>query len=64
MTGTPIQYGRVLRVGRGWVDLTIERKTRRVSMRPDLMVRPGSYIQIVNGQAVLPNQAPRTQIVN
>jgi len=64
LTMSDIQVGRVLRVGRGWVDLTVDRKTRRISMRPDLSVRPGSTLQIVNDQAVLPSQSPRTQTMN
>jgi hypothetical protein len=44
--------GRVIRVGRGWVDVSIDRRVRRVSTRPDLLVKAGSYLQIVNDQGV------------
>ncbi len=44
--------GRVLRVGRGWADVEVNRKVRRVSTRPDLVVRAGNYLQIVQDQGV------------
>ncbi len=46
------EVGRVLRVGRGWADVEVNRKVRRVSTRPDLVVRAGSYLQIVQDQGV------------
>ena len=46
------EVGRVLRVGRGWADVEINRKVRRISTRPDLIVRAGSYLQIVQDQGV------------
>ncbi|MBN1680532.1 MAG: hypothetical protein JW966_09580 [Anaerolineae bacterium] len=46
------QVGRVIRVGRGWVDVTVNRKVRRLHMHPDLLVRAGSYVQILNGQSI------------
>jgi len=48
--------GRVIRVGRGWADVTVDSRIRRISTRPDLLVRVGNYLQIVNehGVAVLP----------
>ena len=51
------QIGRVIRVGRGWVDVTIEHRVHRVSALPDLLIRPGSYLKIVNeqGVAILPS---------
>lgn len=57
--------GRVIRVGRGWVDVTVERRIRRVSTRPDLLIKAGAYLQIVDDQgvALLPNDTrfiPRT----
>ena len=51
MTGDT-EIGRVLRVGRGWADVEIKRKVRRVSTRPDLIVRAGSYLQIIQDQGV------------
>jgi len=58
MESPNIQVGRVLRVGRGWVDVTIDRKVRRVRTRPDLLVRAGNYLQITHDQgiALLPSQ--------
>jgi hypothetical protein len=53
MDTTDEQVGRVIRVGRGWVDVTVERKMRRVSTRPDLLIRVGSYLKIVNDQGVV-----------
>lgn len=54
-----IEIGRVIRVGRGWVDVTVDRKIRRIGIRPDLLIRAGSQIQIINDQAfaVLPSAA-------
>ncbi len=52
MQTTSIQIGRVIRVGRGWADVTIDRKVRRVSTRSDLLLRAGSYLQIVNEQGI------------
>jgi hypothetical protein len=48
--------GHVIRVGRGWADVTVDSRIRRVSTRPDLLVRAGNYLQIVNehGVAILP----------
>ncbi len=46
------EIGRVLRVGRGWADVDINRKVRRVSTRPDLIVRAGNYLQIVQDQGM------------
>lgn len=46
------QIGRVIRVGRGWVDVSIDRQVRRVRIRPDLLIRAGTYLEILNDQAV------------
>ena len=46
------EVGRVLRVGRGWADVEVNRKVRRVSTRPDLIVRAGSYLQIIQDQGI------------
>jgi len=35
---------RVIRVGRGWVDVAVGNKVRRVSVRPDLLIRAGSQL--------------------
>jgi hypothetical protein len=58
--------GRVIRVGRGWADVTVDSRIRRVSTRPDLLVRAGNYLQIVNehGVAILPaDQSYSTTVV-
>ncbi len=47
-----IQVGKVIRFGRGWADVTIEQKVRRVNVRPDLLVRVGNYLKIINEQGV------------
>ena len=52
MIATNAQIGRVIRVGRGWVDVTIENKIRRVNTSPGLLVRAGCYLQIINEQGV------------
>ena len=52
MATLQVQTGRVLRVGRGWVDVTIERRVCRITLQPHLAVRAGNYLKIVNNQAV------------
>ncbi|MCD4684466.1 MAG: hypothetical protein K8S97_00830 [Anaerolineae bacterium] len=52
MLDSGIQVGRVLRVGRRWADVEINHKVRRISTRPDLLVRAGAYIKIINAQGV------------
>ena len=52
MMTTGTQVGRVIRVGRGWVDVTIEHRVYRFSASPDLLVHPGNVIKIVNDQGV------------
>lgn len=46
------QVGRVIRLGRGWADVTIDNKVRRINVRPDLLVRVGCYLKIMGEQAV------------
>lgn len=46
------KIGHVIRVGRGWADVTIDRSVRRVSTRPDLLVKAGCYLKIINEQGV------------
>lgn len=43
-----VVVGRVIRVGRGWADVTINHKPRRVNIRPDLLVRAGAYLKIID----------------
>jgi hypothetical protein len=56
MDTVEVRIGRVIRVGRGWADVTIDHKVRRVNTRPDLLVKVGSPIKIINelGVSVLP----------
>ncbi len=51
-----VNVGRVIRVGRGWADVTIDHKVHRVNTRPDLLVKVGSYLKIINelGISTLP----------
>ncbi len=62
MAATETQVGRVIRVGRGWVDVTIEHRVYRFSATPDLLIRPGNFIKIVNDQgvAILPSSQRHT----
>lgn len=63
MTATQnVETGRVLRVGRGWIDVTVDRKIRRMGARPDLLIRAGCYIRIFNDNiiAVLPPSEQHT----
>jgi hypothetical protein len=59
MQTTTIEIGRVLRLGRGWADVSVDRKTRRVSVRPDLLVRVGDSLKIVQDHAVGCLRPPR-----
>lgn len=58
MSTATMEVGRVVRLGRGWADVSIERKTRRVWIRSDLLVRVGDDLKIVNDQAVGHLSAP------
>ena len=52
MNTTEMQVGRVLRVGRGWADVEVDNRVRRVMMRQDLLVRAGSYLKILNERGI------------
>lgn len=52
MQTSNMQVGRIIRVGRGWIDVTVDHKVRRISTRPDMLARAGSYVTIVHGQGV------------
>ena len=56
MDTVDVNVGRVIRVGRGWADVTIDHKVHRVNTRPDLLVKVGSHLKIINelGISVLP----------
>lgn len=62
MQTATVEVGRVIRVGRRWVDVMVDQKVRRIWTRPDLLVRPGSYVQIINDQgvALLPSDQRHT----
>jgi hypothetical protein len=49
---TTTQVGRVIRFGRSWADVTIGHKVHRVYTRPDLLIRVGCYLKIVNKQGI------------
>lgn len=38
--------GRVIRVGRGWADVAIGRTVRRITTRPDALLRVGNLIHV------------------
>ena len=46
------QIGRVIRVGRGWADVSIDRRIVRITTNPELLVRPGGYLKIVGTSGV------------
>ena len=50
---TTTQIGKVIRFGRGWADVTIDHKMHRVNTRPDLLVRVGCYLKIINEQGIV-----------
>jgi hypothetical protein len=56
MDTVDVNVGRVIRVGRGWADVTIDHKVHRINTRPDLLVKVGSHLKIINelGISVLP----------
>jgi hypothetical protein len=56
MKTVDVNVGRVIRVGRGWADVTIDHKVHRVNTRPDLLVKVGSHLKIINelGISILP----------
>ncbi len=45
--------GRVIRVGRGWVDVDLGRTVRRMTTRPDQLIRVGSQIVVHRDGAVV-----------
>ncbi|MBN2303406.1 MAG: hypothetical protein JXQ72_02940 [Anaerolineae bacterium] len=52
MVTSDIQVGRVIRIGRRWVDVMVNQEVRRIWTRPDLLVRAGSYVKIINDQGI------------
>jgi hypothetical protein len=56
MKTVDVNVGRVIRVGRGWADVTIDHKVHRINTRPDLLVKVGSQLKIINdlGISILP----------
>ncbi len=48
--------GRVIRVGRGWADVAVGRTVRRITTRPDLLLRVGNRISVDrDGGAISPS---------
>ncbi|MCL4236785.1 MAG: hypothetical protein KJ047_00925 [Anaerolineae bacterium] len=52
MQTTHEQIGRVIRVGRGWADVSVERRIVRVITNPGFLVQPGAQLKIVGNRAV------------
>ncbi len=46
------RIGHVIRVGRGWADVTVDRGIQRISTRPGLLVKAGCYIKIIHEEGV------------
>ncbi len=46
------RIGRVIRVGRGWADVSVDRRIVRITTSPELLVRPGGYLKIVGTSGV------------
>ncbi|HMM28018.1 MAG: hypothetical protein AAGU78_17780 [Chloroflexota bacterium] len=46
--------GRVIRVGRGWADVTVGRTVRRITTRPDLLLRVGNRISVDRDGGAIP----------
>lgn len=61
MADTDVQVGRVIRVGRGWADVTVNHKVRRVSTHPAGLIRVGSYLRILDAEPglKLTNRSPQ-----
>jgi hypothetical protein len=52
MQNSEARIGRVIRVGRGWADVSIDRRIVRITTNPELLVRPGGYLKIVGSSGV------------
>jgi len=46
------QIGRVIRVGRGWADVSIERRVVRVITSPGFVVQPGAQLKISGNRVI------------
>jgi hypothetical protein len=46
------QIGRVIRVGRGWADVSVERRIVRVTTRPGQMLQPGNHLKIAGTRVI------------
>lgn len=51
--------GRVIRVGRGWADVDIGRTVRRITTRPDLLIRVGSQVVVHQESGVVAHTQER-----
>ncbi len=52
MQTTHEQIGRVIRVGRGWADVSVERRIVRVITNPGLLVQPGVQLRIAGNRII------------
>ncbi len=52
MQTTHEQIGRVIRVGRGWADVSVERRIVRVITNPGLLVQPGVHLRIAGNRII------------
>ncbi len=46
------QIGRVIRVGRGWADVSVERRIVRVTTSPGQLLQPGNHLRIVGTRVI------------
>lgn len=46
------EIGRVVRLGRGWVEVDLEGRLRRVKLPPNLLTRVGGYVKLLGDCAV------------
>ena len=46
------QIGRVIRVGRGWADVSVERRIVRVTTNPEHLIQPGIQLKIAGTRVI------------
>ena len=58
---TAIESGRVIRLGLGWADVTIDNRTVRVRVPPDRVLHIGNTVRVVSKQVLdtVPAQAAK-----
>lgn len=52
------QVGRVVRLGRGWVEVDMNGSIRRVTMPPGLLAHVGNYVELRDDSAVSLSRNP------